>query len=71
MKGEIREWSLSLESTNHVSKHRNNIIESVTIKIHNQENSSLGTLLGPMDPLDCGGGLEELELEAMVKTSRN
>ena len=56
---------------NHVSKHRNNIIESVTFNIHNQENSSLGTLFGPVDPLDCGSGLEELELEAMVKTSRN
>ena len=63
--------SLSLESMNQVSKHRNNIIESVTSNVHNQENSSLGTLLGPVDPLDCGGGWEELELEAMVKTSRN
>ena len=66
-----RSGLLSLESMNQVSKHRNNIIESVTINVHNQENSSLGTLLGPMDLLDCGGGWEELELEAMVKTSRN
>ena len=59
------------ESKSHMSIHRHNIIASVTIKFHNQEDLSLLAQLGPVDPLDCGGGKEKLELEAMVKTSRN